>query len=79
MIVFTSVIVILIKAKRRWRSIELATQRRTILSGYEEDPQLQPRRMITSESTTNTTIYDMDYEIAIKGIVIATDKNIYSL
>ena len=37
---------------------------------------MQPKRMITSESTTNTTIYDMDYEIAIKGIVIATDKNI---
>ena len=55
---------------------ELTTQRRARLSKYKEDPQLQPKRMIISKSTTNTTIYDMDYEIAIKGVVIATDKNI---
>ena len=76
MIVFTSIIIVLVKANKRAQSIELAIQRRARLSRYEEDPQLQSRRMITSESTTNTTIYDMDYQIAIEGVIIATDKNI---
>ena len=70
-IVFTSIIIVLVK---RAQSIELTTQRRARLSRHKEDPQLQHKRMIISKSTTNTTIYDLDYEIAIKGVVIATDK-----
>ena len=67
----------MVKANKRAQSIELATRRRARLSRYEEDPQLQPRRMITKETTTNTTIYDdLDYEITVKGVDIATDKNI---
>jgi hypothetical protein len=79
-IVFTSIIIVLIKANKRARRIDLATRRRARSSRYEEqDPGQQPRRTMATtalESTVNTTIYDdMDYEIA-KVAVIATEKNI---
>ena len=76
--VFISIIIVVIKANKRARSIELATRRRTRLSRYEDqDPaNQQPRRTIESECTTNASIYDdMDYEIA-KVAIIATNKNI---
>ena len=78
MIVFTSIIIVVIKANKRARSIELATRRRARLSRYEDqDPaSQQPRRITESECTTNATIYDdMDYEIT-KVAVMATNKNI---
>ena len=74
---FTSIIIVLIKANKRAISrIDLATRRRARLSRYEEeDPTHQPRRT-ELESTVNTSIYDdMDYEIA-KVAVMATNKNI---
>ena len=82
-IVFTTVIIVLIKANKRARRIELAARRRARLSRYEENPgashdQPPRRRTMEAESTfnTSTTIYDdMDYEIA-KVAVIATNKNI---
>ena len=79
-IVFTSIIIVLIKANKRARRIELATQIRARLSRYEENlashDQPPRRRTMEAESTLDTTIYDdMDYEIA-KVAVIATNKNI---
>ena len=73
---FTSIIIVLIKANKRARRIDLATRRRARLSRYEEEDPTQQPRTTASESTVNTTIYDdMDYEIA-KVAVIATNKNI---
>ena len=79
-IVFTSIIIILVKAKKTARRTVLATQSRARLSRHEEQNPVsqQPRRITaTSESRANTTIYDddMDYEMA-KMAVMATNKNI---
>ena len=74
---FTSIIIVLIKANKRARRIDLATRRRARLSRYEEEDPTQQPRTTELESTVNTSrIYDdMDYEIA-KVAVMATNKNI---
>ena len=69
-IVFTSIIIVLVKANKKARRIDLATRRREQerLSSHEE-----PRSTTVPESTINPTI--MDHERA-KGAVIATNGNI---
>ena len=71
-IVFTSIIIVLVKANKKARRSDLASSRReqTRLSSNEES-----RRTTAPESTINTTM--MDHEKA-KVVVIATNKNIAS-
>ena len=69
-IIFTSIIIILVKANKKAHRSDLASRRReqARLSSHEE-----PRRTTAPESTTSTTM--MDHERA-KEAVIATNRNI---
>ena len=85
MIVFTSIIIVLVKINKKASKIDLPSWNRTGLSEHEEqDQRQQPLARgvttgptTTSESTTNGTLDDDDMDYAItKVAVVATNKNI---